>query len=450
MAHFIVRPLARPLAGSVPVVSDKSIGHRALLLGALAKGQSSISGFSYGADNLATLAALRQLGTSISESDKGRIQIQGRGKSGFEAPEDELDCGNSGTTMRLLTGLLVAQPFSSRLVGDESLSKRPMGRIVDPLRHRGARISGAIVGLESSNVTAPLLVSPLPREEKLAALQYRMPISSAQVKSALLLSGLYAEGPTVVESELISRDHTERMLDALGAKVETVGPLVKLSPLEECEELSPFTMDLPGDLSAAAFLLCAAALNPDSRVTVRDCGINPTRMGVVDALKLFGCSPVVEPRDSRLGEPVGNLSCRGGNLAGFHLAGELALRAIDEIPILAAVASRAVGTTTFSDLGELRVKESDRIASSVELLEAFGLEARQLEDGMVIQGKPSGVLKAAEVDSHGDHRIAMTAVVLGLYADGPSVVRNVDCVATSFPRFAGTLRALGADVTVHS
>jgi 3-phosphoshikimate 1-carboxyvinyltransferase len=351
--------------------------------------------------------------------------------------------------MRLLAGLLSAQPFRARLVGDASLSGRPMGRVVLPLRSRGAVIRGAAHPTRPDDLTAPLDIGPLPEGTRLGSLEYALPVASAQLKSALLLSGLYASGPTVLEEPVVSRDHTERMLDALGIPIETAGPIVKLHPPADPRCLRPFEIDLPGDISAAAFLLVAAALVANSHVTVRRTGLNPTRSGILDVLRAFGADTGITPQGAQLNEPFGEVSARGSSLHGAIVSGELSVRAIDEIPIACALAARARGTSRFSEIGELRVKESDRIALMSKVLRAFGVAVEEQPEGLIVHGRPDGLLRAARVASGGDHRIAMTAAVLGLVADGETVVEDVDCIATSFPRFAGTLRALGADVEVR-
>lgn len=449
MTRLVVAPADKPLRGSVPVPSDKSISHRALILAALGAGRSELRRFSYGQDNLSTLAAFRAMGVEVEDDGRGALAVHGVGLAGLSAPSGDIDCGNSGTTMRLLSGVLAAQHFRTRLVGDVSLSRRPMGRVVHPLRARGAIIEGRPHPTRPQDPTAPLVIGPLPDGTRLGPLEYAMPIASAQVKSALLLSGLFASGPTLLSEPLVSRDHTERMLLALDMPIETAGPTLSLHPPADPDAIHPFGIDLPGDLSAAAFLLVAAALVDDSQVTVRDTGLNPTRAGIVELLRVFGANGGITPRGETLGEPWGEITAAGGALRGAPVGGEVAVRAIDEIPIACALAARARGTSTFSDVAELRVKESDRIALMVGLLRSFGVEAEEREDGLVVEGQPEKRLRAAEVDSGGDHRVAMTAAVLGLVADGETVIDNVDCIATSFPRFAGTLRALGASVEVR-
>ncbi len=449
MSRVLVRPAERPLSGGVPVPSDKSIGHRSFIFASLAKGTSIVRSFSYGEDNVATMKAFASMGVGVTDDGCGTVTVEGRGLVDLAAPRDAIDCGNSGTTMRLLAGVLSAQPFRSRLTGDASLSRRPMGRIARPLRARGASVEGAPHATRKEEITAPLDVGPLAPGARLAGLEYRLPVSSAQVKSALLLSGLFASGPTILYEPLASRDHTERMLAALGIPLRAAGTMVSLEPPERADAIRAFDVDLPGDLSAAAFLLCAAEIVEGSVVTTRRTGLNPTRAGILDIIRMLGGFIATEPQGDVLGEPFGLTTARFSELHARPVGGELATRSIDEIPVACVLAARAAGTTVFSDVGELRVKESDRIARVVALLRDFGVEAEESEDGFSVLGRPEGRLRAARVTSHGDHRIAMTACVLGLVAEGETVVEDADCIGTSFPRFVGTLRALGADVEVR-
>lgn len=450
MTRFIVRPASGPLTGSVPVPSDKSISHRALIFSALSRGRCTLRGFSYGEDNVSTLGVFRALGVVAEDDGQGKLVVHGQGLRGLRAPSGPLDCGNSGTTLRLLSGVLAAQPFESVLVGDASLSRRPMLRIAGPLRERGATVTGAPHPSRPGDLTPPLTVGPLPDGQRLRPLEYTLPIASAQVKSALLLSGLYASGPTTLNEPVVSRDHTERMMSALDLPIQAVGPMVSLHPPADPRAIREFDVDLPGDLSAAAFPLIAACLVPGSRVTTRRTGLNPTRSGILDAIRAFGGHTGITPQGDALGETWGEVSASHGDLRGAEIGGELAVRSIDEIPVACALAARARGTTTFSDVGELRVKESDRIALMAQVLRAFGVEADERPEGLQVEGQPDRPLRAARVESGGDHRVAMTAAVLALVADGECVIDDVDCVATSFPRFAGTLRALGAHVEVQS
>ncbi len=435
----------------MPVPGDKSIAHRAILLSGLASGKCKVQGGqggTLGEDNLSTLGALRAMGVRASEEEGGALVIEGAGLGGLNAPDRPLDCGNSGTTMRLLAGVLAAQRFAGEMVGDASLSRRPMQRVAAPLRLRGARIEGKMDPARPGEITAPIRVGPLPAPHALSSLEYELPVASAQVKSALLLSGLWADGPTYVREPLVSRDHTERMLSALGVPIRSVGAMVELDPARWSGVLPAFSIEVPGDLSAAAFLVVAAQLVAGSRVDVRRVGLNPTRTGLLEILRDMGGAVDVESRGDELGEPLGDLHARAAPLRGVRTGGEVVTRAIDEVPILCALAARAAGRTEILDAAELRVKESDRIATMARVLTAFGIEVEERPDGLAVEGKPDTPLRAATVASRGDHRVAMTAAVLGLVADGPTRVTDAGCIATSFPRFVGTLRALGAEVFV--
>ena len=331
MTDIIVHPPERGLLGSVPVPSDKSIGHRALLLSALATGTSRIRGFSRGEDNLSTLTALRALGLRVEEVGSSELRVEGATVRGLRAAPGPLDCGNSGTTMRLMAGLLAATRFRSTLVGDASLSRRPMMRVVGPLRSRGATLDGRAHPTRPVELTAPLTVGPRPGTKRLAALEYELPVASAQVKSALLLSGLDAEGPTLLKEPVVSRDHTERMLLALGAPIRTLASCVVLNPSRWDGLLSPLDLEIPGDLSAAAFLLVAAQIVPGLQVTVRGVGINPTRTGLLEIARDMGAALAVEPSGERGGEPVAALHAGYSPLVATRVGGERVARAIDEI-----------------------------------------------------------------------------------------------------------------------
>jgi 3-phosphoshikimate 1-carboxyvinyltransferase len=444
---LLIHPAEKPLVGSVPVPGDKSIAHRAILLAGLASGRSVIKGGALGEDNIATLGALRAMGVGATETE-GEITVDGVGLSGLRAPEAPIDCGNSGTTMRLLAGVLAAQRFRAELIGDASLSRRPMARVANPLRLRGARIEGKIDPKKPGEITAPLVIGPLPEPHVLSALEYEMPIASAQVKSAILLSGLWADGATYVKEPTVSRDHTERMLAALGVPLRASGAIVELDGRKWSGKLPAFSIEVPGDLSAAAFLITAAQIVAGSRVDVRRVGLNPTRTGLLEILAEMGGAVEVEAKGDELGEPIGVVRAASAQLKAVRTGGERVTRAIDEVPILCALAARAAGKTEIADAAELRVKESDRLAAMASVLAAFGVPCEEKRDGLVIEGVPDRPLKAAVVSSRGDHRIAMTAAVLGLVADGPTRVRDVASIATSFPRFAGTMRALGARVEV--
>jgi 3-phosphoshikimate 1-carboxyvinyltransferase len=440
MTDLVVHPQAGGLLGTVAVPSDKSIGHRALLLAAIARGTSRIQGFSRGGDNLSTLAGLRRLGVRIDEVGATELRVTGVGLTGLAPPDAPIDCGNSGTTMRLMAGLLAGQAFTTVLVGDASLSRRPMMRVVDPLRRRGASVEGTLHG-GGPELTAPLTIAP--PSGRLGALSYDLPVSSAQVKSALLLSGLAADGPTVLREPALSRDHTERMLVAMGAPLAILDAGLTLEPGGWDARLEPLDLEIPGDISAAAFLLVAAFVVPGSSVTLRGVGLNPTRTGLLDIARDMAAPLTAEVGGNRAGEPVGDIAAVSGPLLAAQVRGDRVGRAIDEVCVLCALAARAVGVTRIEDAAELRVKESDRLAAMARVLRAFGVPCDELADGLLVEGvrRP---LRAAVVDSGGDHRVAMTAAILGLTADGPSRIRDVDCIATSFPDFVGTLRTLGA------
>jgi 3-phosphoshikimate 1-carboxyvinyltransferase len=441
-----VQPATKALSGGVPVPCDKSIAHRGLLLGAIATGQTELRNFSAGEGNLATLRAIEALGARVEEGGDGVLRIEGKGLLGLSEPAGPIDCGGSGTTIRMLAGLLAGQHFQSTLAADAYLGQRPMARVVGPLRRRGASIEGRFHPSKAGEVIAPLVIGALPPGQALIESEESLPIPTAQVKSALLLSGLYADGNTYVREPLVSRDHTERLLRALGVPIEAVATMVELDVSRWSRRIPAFSMTIPGDFSAAAFLIGAALLVPGSRVAIRDCGLNPTRRGLLEYLRDAGASLTVEERADSLGEPVGLVFAEHGPLRGGVFAGELLVRGLDEVPVLCAIAARSHGVTEIADAAELRVKESDRLAAMAGVLRAFGVRCEERRDGLVIEGRPEGPLPAAEVESGGDHRIAMTAALLGLVADGESCVRDAGCIATSFPRFAGTLRALGADL----
>lgn len=448
MTDLHVAPAKKPLVGVVRVPADKSITHRALMLAAISAGACRVSAFRMGEDNRSTSAAIRALGVQVEDAGPDTLVVHGVGLDGLREPTQPIDCGNAGTSMRLLAGILAAQPFRSVLVGDASLMSRPMARIVNPLRERGARIEGK-QGPRPGMVTAPLEIGPLPKPNVLSEIHYASPIASAQVKSALLLSGLYSEGRTTFQEPTISRDHSERMLDALGVPILRSGSVVTLDGPSFSGVLTPFDIDVAGDLSAAAFLLAAGTLVPSSDVGVRGVGLNPTRTGFLDMAKLLQARISTSAESLVLGESIGQARATHASLSKATIAGEVVARGIDEIPIAMAMAARASGITHICDAAELRVKESDRLLAMTTVLRAFGIECEETADGCTIEGRPDGALRAAEVDSFGDHRIAMSATVLALLADGPSIIRNVDNIATSFPRFVGTMNALGASIKVE-
>jgi 3-phosphoshikimate 1-carboxyvinyltransferase len=390
-------------------------------------------------DTRATLQAMRQMGVTIAVGERSAyawdLEITGRGLRGLQQPAAPINCANAGTCLRLLAGMLAGQRFPSSLDGSEQLRRRPMRRIVAPLNEMGARI-------ESEKGTAPLHIRP----GELRGMTYELPIASAQVKSALLLAGLYARGRT--DEPGPARDHTERMLQAMGVAVEVHGRRIALTGLGDSGALAPLHLTVPGDISSAAFPLVAAALIPGSQVTVEGVGVNGTRLGLVDLLEAMGADLTLSLRDRVGGEPVGDLAVPGGALRGAHAAGDVVVRAIDELPLWAVAASQAHGASTLRDAAELRVKEVDRIGALLGELGRLGVgrgDGGRLEerrDGFTLAGPFR--LRGAEVDSHGDHRLAMALAIAGLFATGPTLVRNAGCIADSFPGFVETMRELGA------
>lgn len=446
MKRWRIRP-AGALSGSVSVPGDKSIGHRSLLFGALAEGTSTVRGLSGGLDNQATAEAMGSMGAKVEDIGPGAVSIEGVGLRGLSMAKGPVDCGNSGTTMRLLAGLLSAQKFGTRMVGDESLSRRPMMRIVGPLRARGAHIAG-VKGKKEGEAYPPLSIAPLLADEELRGIEYEMPVASAQVKSALLLSGLYANGPTALKEPTLSRDHTERMLLALGVPLQTMGSMVMLDPAGFRGGWDAFNWRVPGDISSAAFLIVASQVAPGSVMRLEGVGLNPTRTGILDALRPMGARVGVEWKDAGAGdEPTGDIELGFAQLRGGLVGGEMLTRMIDEVPAFCAAAAVAKGRSEIRDASELRVKESDRLDAMSQVLRAFAVEHTELDDGLVIEGSGGGKLGGgARVTSRGDHRIAMAAAILGLAADGETIVDDVGCVDTSFPGFAALLTKLGADV----
>lgn len=417
-----------PLRGEVRVPGDKSISHRALLLGALADGELEITGFLRCNDTLATLNCVRRLGVKVEVRDPTSLVVHGVGLRGLAPADGPLDCVRAGTAIRLLAGILAGQPFESVLTGDAQLRRRPMGRVVDPLARMGAEI-------ETTDGHAPLIVHGRP----LHGIAYRMPIASAQVKSAILLAGLFADSPTTVHQPGPARDHTERMLAAMGAEMKTEGNAVTIAP----SALSPVPISVPGDFSSAAFPLVAALLVPGSRITLRGVGINPTRTGLLDVLSAMGAKIEVLEFHREGNEPVADLRVRAAGLRGVEIEGETVVRMIDEFPILAVAATQADGTTVVRDAGELRVKETDRIAAVVEELRTLGAVIEPRPDGFIVHGPTP--LHGASVSSHGDHRLGMALAAAGLIADGTTEIDDISCADDSFPGFVGLMRALGGN-----
>jgi len=415
-----VTPVSR-LSGSITIPGDKSVSHRSIMLGSLAKGTTTVHGFLHGEDNHATLNAFRAMGIAIEEREGGVLVIEGKGLDGLQEPGDVLDCGNSGTTMRLMTGLLAGQRFFSVLTGDKYLRRRPMKRVVGPLAAMGARIWG-----RDGGERAPLAI----QGGGLTATSYTSPIASAQVKSALLLAGLYADGETTVTEPHLSRDHSERMLRYFGAEVRSFDGAVTLVGRPQLTGREVF---VPGDISSAAFFLVAGLIVPDSELLICNVGVNPTRSGIIDILQAMGGRIELTNCRERSGEPVADLLVRSSVLKGIEIGGEVVPRAIDEFPVVAVAAACAHGTTTIRDAAELRVKETDRIAAICTELGKLGARLEPREDGMVIEG--GAPLRGAEAESHGDHRIAMSLAVAALCADGEVSIADTGCTATSFPNF---------------
>lgn len=420
---LVVAP-GRAIRGEVRVPGDKSISHRAVLLGALSCGTTRVEGFLRAEDCLATVGCVRALGIRVDEQGD-RLSVHG---GALSEPEDILDAGNSGTTIRLLTGILAGQLFHSTITGDASIRRRPMDRIVEPLRGMGARITGRAGGR-----LAPLAIDGA----VLRAITYSTPVASAQVKSAVLLAGLFADGETSVTEPSASRDHTERMLSAFGVSVRRDGLAARVSGPAT---LSPAAIRVPGDISSAAFFLVAAAIVPGSEVTVRGVGLNPTRTGVLDALRAMGARIDIEHAREDGGEPAGDVTVRAAPLHGTTISGALIPRLIDELPVLAVAAAVAEGETIIKDAAELRVKESDRIAALARELGAIGARVEAQPDGLAIRGVP--LLRGGRAGSGGDHRVAMALAVAGLRAAAPVTVDDTDCIRTSFPGFEATLRSL--------
>ncbi|HSE96225.1 MAG TPA: 3-phosphoshikimate 1-carboxyvinyltransferase [Methylomirabilota bacterium] len=433
--NALVRPVRR-VAGTVSVPGDKSVSHRAALLGAVASGVTEVHGFLEGEDCLGTLRAVGALGAEVARKGPGHYLVRGVGLDGLTEPGDVIDCGNSGTTVRLLLGLLAGQPFTAIVTGDESLRRRPMDRVVEPLGRMGAQALG-----RQGSRRLPLA---LRGTRPLAPVHHVSPVASAQVKSAVLLAALWASGPVSVSEPARSRDHTERMLVAFGADLTVDDRTVSLRP---GRPLSGRLVRVPGDISSAAFFLVAGALGGTGPVVVRDVGVNPTRTGALEVLANMGARIESRPVADD-GEPLADVGVEASALQGTVIAGELVPRSIDEIPILAVAAAAAEGPTEIRDAAELRVKESDRIHTLVTELAKMGVSISERSDGFRIAGRPvrGPAFRGARVSSGGDHRLAMALVVAALSADGPTVVEDVDCIATSYPDFVSTLRDLaGAD-----
>ena len=419
MQHVTVQP-AKAVRGEISVPGDKSISHRSIMFGSLARGTTTVRGLLRGEDNMATLNAFRLMGVQITD-DGDLLTISGRGLHGLTEPDDVIDCGNSGTSIRLLSGLLAGQRFFSVLTGDKYLRKRPMKRVVTPLNRMGALIQGRDGGEK-----APLAITGT----LLKGIDYSSPVASAQVKSALLLAGLYADGDTTVTEPHRSRDHSERMLAHFGARIRVTDTGASISGGEELEGRE---ITVPGDISSAAFFLVAGLIVPGSELLITGVGVNPTRTGIIDILQAMGGDIQLLNQRELSGEPVADLLVRSSALKGIDIGGDVVPRAIDEFPVIGIAAALADGTTTVRDARELRVKETDRIVATAENLRLAGVTVEETPDGMIVTGR--GRLDSCTVDSRGDHRIAMAMLIGGLAATGAVTVNDTECIETSFPCF---------------
>lgn len=421
------------LHGALRVPGDKSISHRSIMLGALADGVTEVTGFLEGEDALATMRAFRTMGVKIEGPENGNVHIEGVGREGLKQPQGLIDCGNSGTTMRLLTGLLAGQGFDVTLDGDASLRKRPMERVAKPLRLMGADIDTGEQG------RPPVHIKPV---KSLKAIHYDLPVASAQIKSAILLAGLFAEGVTSVTEPEPTRDHSERMLQGFDVAVQRLGATASI---QGGQRLKGTKIQVPGDISSAAFFLVAASIAPGSDLLLIDVGMNPTRTGVVDILRLMGANILVQNERIEGGEPIADLRVRYAPLHGIDVPETLVPLAIDEFPVLFVAAACAEGVTKVTGATELRVKESDRIQVMADGLHLLGIDAQPTEDGMIIQGGQP--FHGAVIESHGDHRIAMSFAVAALRASSEMTVKDADNVATSFPGFVSLAVLAGMGIS---
>lgn len=418
---------AKQIRGEVTIPGDKSISHRAVMFGSLAEGATEVTGFLRGADCLSTIDCFRRLGISIEDKDE-RILIHGKGLHGLSAPAQILDAGNSGTTTRLISGILSGQAFETTLTGDASIQKRPMGRIIEPLSQMGASITSL-----SGNGCAPLRIQGRP----LHGIHYTTKVASAQVKSSILLAGLYADTPTSVTEPALSRNHSELMLHFFGADVKSEGTTATIQPEPK---LIGQKVQVPGDISSAAYFIAAGCITPDSELLIQNVGTNPTRDGILHVCKMMNANVTLLNENTDSGEPTADLLVRTSSLQGCIIEGDLIPTLIDELPIIAVMACFAEGTTVIRDAAELKVKESDRIAVMTENLTAMGAKVTATDDGMIIEG--GHTLHGAVVDSHLDHRIAMSFAVAALNADGETEILGADCVNISYPAFYRDLQKI--------
>ena len=427
--NYIVQPGGK-LQGTIRVPGDKSISHRSIMLGSLAEGTTEVTGFLEGEDALATLASFRAMGVQIEGPKDGKVTVHGVGMHGLQAPEADVYLGNSGTSIRLLSGLLAGQNFASTLTGDKSLSGRPMRRVTDPLAQMGAVI-------DSNEGKPPLKIKA---GNALTGITYTLPMASAQVKSCVLLAGMYAQGTTTVTEPAPTRDHTERMLSGMGYKVDVQGDTVSL---EGGGKLTATNIDVPADISSATFFMVGAAISEGSDLTLTHVGINPTRIGVINILRLMGADITLINEGLTGGEPVADIRIKYAPLKGIQIPEDQVPLAIDEFPALFVAAACAEGQTVLTGAEELRVKESDRIQAMADGLQILGVDAQSTEDGIIING---GVIGSGEVESHDDHRIAMSFAIAGLQAGGTIVVNDCANVATSFPNFVALANEAGLEM----
>ncbi|MGN0106220.1 MAG: 3-phosphoshikimate 1-carboxyvinyltransferase [Hominilimicola sp.] len=410
--------------GSIKVPGDKSISHRAVMLGSLADGTTEITGFLKGADCLSTIDCFRKMGIDINV-DGENVTVTGNGLRGLKKPQDMLYTGNSGTTTRLLCGILSAQDFDTAITGDASIQKRPMGRVTKPLALMGAKIENEYCPLYITGTT-------------LHGIDYKMPVASAQVKTAIILAGLYADGETVVHEMEKSRDHTELMLGAMGADINVNGLDITV---KTTEKLSAVNVDVPGDISSAAFFMVLGAVMPNSEITITNVGVNPTRTGIIDVLKDMGADITLENMRTSAGESVADITVRSSSLSGTTIGGDIIPRLIDELPVIAVAAVFAEGETVIKDAQELKVKETNRILAVVDEFAKCGIDITETDDGMIINGgKP---IHGADFKTYGDHRMAMSLTVLAQLADGESTLDDSGCACVSYPTFFDDFYKLG-------
>jgi 3-phosphoshikimate 1-carboxyvinyltransferase len=427
MGHKELHTNAKGLTGEISIPGDKSISHRAVMFGAIADGTTTVTNFLSGEDCLSTISCFRRLGVKIEQNDQ-KVTIYGNGLSGLTEPTEILDVGNSGTTIRLLMGILAGRPFHNVLVGDQSIGKRPMTRVVGPLSLMGAKLDG-----KNNGEYTPISI----RGGELTGIDYTLPVASAQVKSSILFAGLQANGTTTIHEPAKTRDHTERMIRQFGGKVETDGLTIKING---GQTLTGCDFHVPGDISSAAFFLVAGAIVPNSTIVLKNVGLNPTRTGIIDVMKQMGADITILKEQGEEAEPTGDIIIKTSELSGTTIGGEIIPRLIDEIPVLALLATQANGVTVVKDAHELKVKETNRIDTVVNELSKLGASIEATDDGMIIHGKTT--LIEGEVSSHGDHRIGMMLAVAALVCQGEVKLENADAISVSYPNFFSDLNNL--------